>query len=677
MNYNNIPQELKPLKRWLCYKLEPKKDRDGSIKTDAAGNTLYSKPPKRARDGYGASKTNPDDWATFAEAEAAIKRLKLDGLGFTLQGLKDYFVVDLDHVINEAGQITPEAAEIVRTLDSYTEYSPSRRGLHIICRGSLPPGVKKSSAPWVEFFYNTGYVTMTGEPFGGLRPIAERTQEGGKLHARYVTASAPKEAPQAAQTAQESDAELLEKAFNSNRGAEFRRLWAGDLSSYNNDHSAADLALASDLAYWTNGDRARMDALFRQSGLYREKWDRRDGTYGTYGNRTIEKALEGFTPWEPVRGSAADFDDLDAPASSPVGSQPPAAPPRDPLEGLTPAAEYLRKQFRADREQFQGYKQRKTGFADIDATTGGLYPGLYVLGALSSLGKTTFAHQLADQLAKAGDTVLFFSLEQSVFELTTKSLARESYKLARDKRDLAGALSSIELRAGRTSPLMKMAYANYMEYADRVIVKECNFNETAESIAETVKAFIAKTGITPVVMVDYLQIIPAENPRMSDKEKTDQNMRRLKIMQREHDLVVFVISALNRANYLTTISFESFRESSGIEYTADVVWGMQYAILSTDPVFSDPQKKIGEKRRKIQQAKAETPRDIELVCLKNRYGRDFSTTFSYYPKYDFFDPSCFPPEPGEFGSEERLDLEPEQTTGKGRKKAGLDDFLAM
>lgn len=53
-----------------------------------------------------------------------------------------------------------------------------------------------------------------------------------------------------------------------------------------------------------------------------------------------------------------------------------------------------------------------------------LYPGFYVLGAVSSLGKTTFMHQMADQIAYAGQEVLFFSLEQTRLELTTKSLSR-------------------------------------------------------------------------------------------------------------------------------------------------------------------------------------------------------------------------------------------------------------
>lgn len=640
MNLERIPQSLKSLQQWVCYRT-----------TDRGNGKLAKIPvdPKTLKD---AKANDPSTWATFEEAVAAAARHGLAGVG--IEFASGVCGVDLDGVIS-GGQITPEAADIVETMDSYTEYSPSGTGLHILFMGKLPQGRRRKGA--VEMYDAGRFFTVTGETYGAPRELQERTQEAARVHARYIEPQEPKQAqesPRAPQRAQESDADIISKMFSSRRGPEIRKLWAGDLSSYGGDHSRADQALINDLAYWTNGDAGRMDQLFRQSGLMRDKWDRRDGNYGTYGNRTIQTALVSFQPYTgpapyTMEQARRDFDDLDAPASPPVGSQPPAEPPADPLEGLVTAADYLRNNFNADRQQFKGYRQRRTGFENIDDKAGGLYPGLYVLGALSSLGKTTFAHQLADQLAAAGDTVLFFSLEQSVFELTTKSLARESFKLASDdarakgeeqqsNAAAAGALSAIELRAGKSSELMGRAQGKYLQYAGRVIVKECNFKETAESMAQTVAAFIEKTGITPIVMVDYLQIIPAENPRMTDKEKTDQNMRRLKILQRDHDLVLFVISALNRANYLTPISFESFRESSGIEYTADVVWGMQYAIITTDPIFNDPTKKIGEKRKKLQEAKAHTPRAIELVCLKNRYGRDYTARFHYFPKYDYFLP---------------------------------------
>ena len=131
---------------------------------------------------------------------------------------------------------------------------------------------------------------------------------------------------------------------------------------------------------------------------------------------------------------------------------------------------------------------------------------------------------------------------------------------------------------------------------------------------------------------------------MTVKETVDNTVTELKRISREHDLTVFIISSVNRANYLTPIDFESLKESGGIEYTADVIWGLQLQCLN-DPLFDDPQKKIKEKRQKIRQEKARDPRQIELLCLKNRYGiANFSCGFDYYPAHDLFVQSV----PGQF-----------------------------
>ena len=100
---------------------------------------------------------------------------------------------------------------------------------------------------------------------------------------------------------------------------------------------------------------------------------------------------------------------------------------------------------------------------------------------------------------------------------------------------------------------------------------------------------------------------------------------------------MFVISSVNRSNYLTPIDFESLKESGGIEYTADVVWGLQLSCMN-EPLF-DKKEGIAEKRARIRNAKAEDPRRIQLLCLKNRYGiANFSCEYKYYPKYDLFVP---------------------------------------
>lgn len=626
MALSNIPDELKARKQWVAYKLTER------------GNGKAGKVPVDPKTLRLAKANDPTTWGSYEEAVEAVRRNDdLAGIGIELgAGL---FGIDLDGVLKD-NVIDVDAELIISTLNSYTEYSPSRTGFHILCYGDIPEGDRRNG--FIEMYSENRFFTVTGEIYRGLNTVESRTIEAAKVHAKYIyrPTTSSQESPRGGQVVQieASDSELLEKMFNSSRGSQIRALWDGDTSAHGGDHSAADLALIRDLAYWTNGDAARMDSLFRSSGLMRDKWDRKQsGT--TWGALQIKKVLESFTPYTvqtPLKRITSNgkviYDESQAKQPQTVQEAPKEAPAKAPIVS---AKDYLLKQFTTERAQFKSYTQRKTGFKNIDSSTGGLYPGLYVIGAQSSLGKTTFIHQLGDQLAQAGDYVLFFSLEQSLFELTTKSLAREAFK--EDPTNEAGACSSIELRSGGKTERVKRGYNNYLKYADRVIIKECNFDENIESIEQTVKDFIKERGVKPIVIIDYLQIIPAQDPRLSDKEKTDQHMKRLKILQRNNDLVLFVISALNRANYLLPISFESFRESSGIEYTADVVWGMQYSVISTGKAFqSGTDSKIAEKRQAIKEAKAATPRRIELVCLKNRYGRDYSAHFDYYPKYDYF-----------------------------------------
>lgn len=284
-------------------------------------------------------------------------------------------------------------------------------------------------------------------------------------------------------------------------------------------------------------------------------------------------------------------------------------------------------------DQLATATDRKTGFADLDEKSGGLYPGLYVIAATSSLGKTTFSHQIADNLATAGNDVLFFSMEQSRLELVTKSLARNIF-LKDNKTDI----TSLSIRKGRKDPIINAAAAEYkQQVADRLSIIEGNFNCNISFIGDYIRQYINKTNSKPIVFIDYLQILqPAEdNKRASIKETVDNTVTELKRLSRENDLTIFVISSVNRSNYLTPIDFESLKESGGIEYTADVIWGLQLAVMNDD-IFSKGEK-IKEKRDKVREAKAANPRNIELVCLKNRYGiSSYKTQFKYYPAHDFY-----------------------------------------
>jgi len=631
--YENIPADLKGLNQWVGFVLDfnPEKGKHDKIPID---------PHKLTN----AKANDPGTWGMYQSAFDCIGKKAsywvqrksgwqkhektIDGIGFEFAG--GIFGVDLDHVITQDG-IDPAAQDIIETLDSYTEYSPSGTGVHILCKGTIPPGERKAGS--AEMYSQGRFFTVTGKAFGPVKPLAERTAQAAAVHAKYFKKADPPAAQQAAPlpvfTLSQSDDEVLQRAFNSRNGDRIRALYAGDITAHNGadrSHSAADLALCSELAYWTNGDAAQIDRIFRGSGLYRDKWDERRGPK-TYGEITITEALKNFTPYIPRSTAEQDFSPVGSDDNPAGGSNESETDPRPDAAG-----HYLTDHFLDDIARFIKYKDRKTGFANLDEKTSGLYPGLYVIGAVPSLGKTTFVHQLGDQLAEAGDHVLYFSLEQNCLEMITKSLSRITAK-----RDISTAVSAINIRRGHITQAVNDALKDYRLLADRISIIALNFDASINYIQGYIEQYIKRNETKPIVIIDYLQIVPPADPRQTNKDKIDEIVRALKKIQGNNDLVVFVVSSFNRTNYLAPVDFESYKESGGIEYTADVVWGLQLQIQNSELFNSE--KKIKEKREAIRAAKEANPRKVELVCLKNRYGiANYSCGFNYNPVYDLFQP---------------------------------------
>lgn len=308
-------------------------------------------------------------------------------------------------------------------------------------------------------------------------------------------------------------------------------------------------------------------------------------------------------------------------------------------------ADYIANNMAAEIASLRKQTERKTGFPNLDAEAGSIYNGLYIVGGISSVGKTTFLAQLADQMAEQGSHVLYFSLEQSRLEMVTKSIARQTAKDDPDK-----AVSSLRIRTGATGDNIDRAVYEYSQnVGDRISIIEGNFACSPSFVSEYTNAYISRNGTRPIVFIDYLQILtPDKDPETGRKPTdakaiTDANITALKRMSRRLEVPVFVVSSLNRSNYLAPVDFEAFKESGSIEFTADVVWGLQLAAVN-DPIF-DKEGKLKEKREKIAEAKSAIPRKIELVCLKNRYGKTrYTCQYEYYPQYDYF----VPDDPGEF-----------------------------
>lgn len=275
-----------------------------------------------------------------------------------------------------------------------------------------------------------------------------------------------------------------------------------------------------------------------------------------------------------------------------------------------------------------------TGYPDLDRRLdGGLYEGLYILGAISSLGKTTFVHQMADQIAKSGQDVLYFSLEMSSFELIAKSISRLTYTISRSKDGKAAlAKTTRGILAGKKwehytdeeTAIIREATNEYDRvYASHIWIKQGIGDIGVDQIRAEVEKHIKYTGNRPVVIIDYIQIVAPHDVRASDKQNTDKNVLELKRLSRDQKIPIVCISSLNRDNYSQPISMQGFKESGAIEYGSDVLIGLQLEGMDYKDNESD---KDREKRirtmRKANEAKKSSgePICVELKILKNRNG---------------------------------------------------------
>lgn len=286
-----LPDELKALTQWCCWRTEIRESKPTKVPTDAKTGQL-------------AESDNPDTWSTF---ECAVSyydnhKDKVNGIGFFFSENDPYTGIDLDKCIVN-GSLTEKAQAILKKFSSYTEKSVSGSGVHIIIRG-VKPGDKcranvQSWCNHVEIYDKLRYFVMTGNVLAGYHTIKSRQKELTEFYNELFPPKMSKD-PQKQQGHRPepnlnlSDQELINQAIKAKDGAKFTALWEGDITGYDSQ-SEADLALCCLLAFWTGGDRERIDRLFRQSGLYRDKWDRED-----YAERTVNAALECITSfYEP------------------------------------------------------------------------------------------------------------------------------------------------------------------------------------------------------------------------------------------------------------------------------------------------------------------------------------------------------------------------------------------
>ena len=279
-----------------------------------------------------------------------------------------------------------------------------------------------------------------------------------------------------------------------------------------------------------------------------------------------------------------------------------------------------------------------TGFSNLDKVLdGGLYPQLYIIGAVSSLGKTTFTLQIADSIARQKRPVFFFSLETSKDTLTEKNISKITFETAGDDSSLPQTARSIDngyfLEMGKDGfkhpKVMKHvtnAFSMYKEYYQNLMINNGITNRpSAQDIYNQVQTYCVRhPDLHPVVIVDYLQILKPMRDNMTDKEAVTSSVAKLNELTEKFHAPVILISSFNRQNYDNPVSMQSFKESGEIEYYSDVLMGLQY---------QDGQKPDFEDTDPM------TSRKIEAVILKNRNGVSRSKVgFDFYSAFNEFIP---------------------------------------
>ena len=362
----DVPAELRRLSQWVGWRQVTKLDKDGNKKVD--------KIPVNPATGRNGSHSDPNTWGTFEAALAGARAGRWYGVGFVFSAADPYCGLDWDKVVDPStGECDPAALAEIEGFASYAERSPSGTGAHVIVRGRPPGSHCKHNKR--ECYDNKRFFTVTGNRLNA-HGVEARQNELNEWYAKTFpaakgkTAPRPAPGPAAGGATPPDDDTLLARIRASRQAAKFNRLWSGDASDHGGDESRADLALCSMLAFWTGKDAARMDALFRGSGLMRGKWDEGRGDGATYGGNTIAKAIETTQGvYDPARGRSpvgVTFDGRRAePAADATPGDGPGGDPQHSPAGGGPVApgpvpggpdEYLKVWHDLDRQKTDGHR---------------------------------------------------------------------------------------------------------------------------------------------------------------------------------------------------------------------------------------------------------------------------------------------------------------------------------
>ncbi|MGW9816674.1 phage/plasmid primase, P4 family [Staphylococcus cohnii] len=277
---SNIPDELKQLKNWCVWKFENR-------------NGKRTKIPFNAETGEFAKSNDKSTWSSY---ETAVNAEDVDGIGFFFE--PPYLGIDIDdidddlHRFKQGDKLDNIVSEFNEAFKSYTEVSPSGNGLHIIVKGKIPGSRRRKGN--IEMYDSGRFFTMSGKTIGKYKDVTEVSEQVFKtIYEKYLpdnTVKYPTTNNYQQNIHNLSEIDVINEIYKSKQAKLFDDLMKGNYEPYYTSHSEADMALANILAFWCARDYSQMDSIFRQSNLYRDKWDEKRKN-STYGEQTLFKAI--------------------------------------------------------------------------------------------------------------------------------------------------------------------------------------------------------------------------------------------------------------------------------------------------------------------------------------------------------------------------------------------------
>lgn len=604
-------ETLKKLDRWCTVNLQ----------TDASGKV--KKIPINPKTGTGAQTNDINTFTDFKTAHAYSQQKKsTPNVGFlvcTQNDSEKLVGIDLDHVVHEDGSVSDWAQEIVNAVDSYTEVSVSGTGLHIICRGEIKDNIKNkikvTETEELEIYgRGTGgrYFCMTLQPYQNRNVVKEISQD--KLHAiceKYKMLKAD-----TGERMQRDESEYKSKLADNevitlithHKSSKVCKLWRNEKLKASDSEDEA--ALVMYLLYYCGGDTEQVERLMYKSDRATdervEKWGtKHSGGGATYLEMTIDNA---YNSWD--------------------GSVHPRQKTFSVLSDECYFDAYIDDVTNVNNDYIETCFPRLNNLLG-----GGLYAGLYVIGAVSSLGKTTFALQLCDSLIKQKQDVLVISLEMSRAELTSKRLSRMTAEqalsqkggesLAKTARQISNGRLYCEYSSDEVQVIEQAKQTYKLQLAPHIYTVEGDGAIGIAEVRQIATGLEQQLGHAPVILIDYLQILAPTNPKGTDKQNTDAAIVGCKTLSRDLNTPVIVISSSNRASYNGKASLAQFKESGTIEYSADVAIGLIFTGAGTSD-FDETT------------ARAAAERDITLSVMKNRNGALGDIQYKFYAPYNYF-----------------------------------------